>query len=225
MRYWVGIVIGFAFLGIAEVSQAVVLFDNGQYSGHQSNIRNIIEPGFTQMIYDDFTLDRDYVITGFKWSQHDGINMVYIATNLTIFNGLPIEANTLINRDIIAERTENNTNVLWDNWYGYDYSIHNLKINLAAGTYFLGLNSVIGTGVEAIWDDSSWDETDGNLSTIPGRYIMNYNFTEPGSFSWWQDSVFEVIGHPAPVPEPSTIFLLGAGLVGLAAYGRKKSKK
>ena len=29
----------------------------------------------------------------------------------------------------------------------------------------------------------------------------------------------------APVPEPSTVFLLGAGLLGLVAYGRRKFKK
>jgi PEP-CTERM motif len=32
-------------------------------------------------------------------------------------------------------------------------------------------------------------------------------------------------GNPSPVPEPATIFLLGSGLVGLAAFGRKRFKK
>jgi hypothetical protein len=30
---------------------------------------------------------------------------------------------------------------------------------------------------------------------------------------------------PAPVPEPTTIILLGTGLIGLAGWGRKKFKK
>ncbi len=32
---------------------------------------------------------------------------------------------------------------------------------------------------------------------------------------------YDSTGAPAPVPEPSTLILLGAGLVGLALFGRK----
>jgi PEP-CTERM motif len=36
---------------------------------------------------------------------------------------------------------------------------------------------------------------------------------------------YAVAGYTTPVPEPSTVLLLGLGLVGLAGFGRKKFKK
>ncbi len=45
--------------------------------------------------------------------------------------------------------------------------------------------------------------------------------TNPGDLF---SSTFRVDTAPAPVPEPSTILLLGSGLLGLGWYGRKRKK-
>ncbi|MBN2429556.1 MAG: PEP-CTERM sorting domain-containing protein [Deltaproteobacteria bacterium] len=79
-----------------------------------------------------------------------------------------------------------------------------LFLNLAESDYATFL---IGNEYYSVFDD-----VDGATKTIT-LDISNI------------ESVSHVSLAPAPVPEPSTILLLGGGLLGLGIYGRKRGKK
>lgn len=68
-----------------------------------------------------------------------------------------------------------------------------------------------------------------------GNYLWNdeYSLSEAGSPYWpsnetqniYELDTLRVIGQPAPVPEPATMVLLGAGLIGLAGIGRRQLRE
>ena len=53
---------------------------------------------------------------------------------------------------------------------------------------------------------------------------LNWNLEDLG-FHWTMTCGNDVIEGGAPVPEPATMLLLGAGLIGLAGLGRKRFVK
>jgi hypothetical protein len=50
-------------------------------------------------------------------------------------------------------------------------------------------------------------------------------FDTTGRLDYFIEAEWQIYGHAKPVPEPSTLLLLGSGLVGLVGFGRKKFKK
>jgi hypothetical protein len=69
----------------------------------------------------------------------------------------------------------------------------------------------------------------------PSPFLLSINAVTGGGASQeynqaTQDQRFPILGNPIqapsnPVPEPSTLFLVGSGLLGLAGFARKKFKK
>ena len=68
-----------------------------------------------------------------------------------------------------------------------------------------------------------------SISFFDTQPLLDITRTEYGTVDGVYQSFGTVTGavgndRPAPVPEPSTVLLLGGGLFGLAWYGRKRKK-
>ncbi len=71
----------------------------------------------------------------------------------------------------------------------------------------------------------------GGLYAVRSSILLTLNLSGALGGNWWNDiqngTVVLAFGSPTttPVPEPGTMMLLGGGLVGLAAWGRKRFHK
>jgi hypothetical protein len=81
-------------------------------------------------------------------------------------------------------------------------------IDISAGTYFL----VVLPGDSSTWDAWNWNTTGATGLSGSTGYLAAGN-TEPA---------FDVLGSSISAPEPSSLILLGTGLLGLVFIRRKR---
>lgn len=101
------------------------------------------------------------------------------------------------------------------------YDIHNVTfsfpdLSLSAGTYWLHISNA---GPAFAWWDEAWGEGEG-----ASQVHFAFEGVDDG-ISWFGSSTFQILGtSSAATPEPSSILLVGSGLLGLGAMVRRKLK-
>jgi len=161
-------------------SAPVTFFDNGSFSGPQAVKNNMCAlfddngnctSRFT--IYDQFVLEHDFIISRIEWHQTEQNPQNYIGTLLTIGSGIPSVSSLLLTFQVTANRiltaippNDPRFESIPDGSFEAMASVSGLNIDLAAGTYWLGIHNMY----PQFGGSSQWSQTSGTDQTIAGRW-------------------------------------------------------
>ncbi|MEZ7195620.1 PEP-CTERM sorting domain-containing protein [Pseudodesulfovibrio karagichevae] len=109
---------------------------------------------------------------------------------------------------------------VWDlnHWVavGLDYTVQD-------AWYSLGM-AITGSSIDYYINNSLVYSSSLFLPTTIDEIILNTKTSQPQEYTVLWDNV-GVVDAPTPTPEPSTFLLLGVGIAGLLAVGKKKISK
>ena len=183
---------------------AQTLYNNGAING-TIDAWNVAD-GF--VVSDTFTLGTSSTVTGLSFGAWlfpgDVPNSVEVQITSAEFGGT-----TYTDQNVNLTLSGCSANQLGFNVCTESGSF-NTAVNLAAGTYWLNLdNAVNGDGDPLYWDENSGPSSasENEVGTIPSEAFTLFGSSNTSGTS---------------VPEPSSIMLLGSGILGLAGIVRRK---
>jgi hypothetical protein len=216
MRRLLASFVAIAVLGLSVAAKASTLYTDGTSTYADAELISAGPFGPTlqpsAIITDSFTLSQSDTVTGIDFVAWIGENDPLSSVDWSI-------GNSAFGTDLGSGTVDPNGNYLQTNsggpWYVYDETFSIPGQSLAAGTYYLTLsNAYAGApGDDLVF----WDINTNGTSTSEITYL--------GRTSSAGHETFDILGTEntsAATPEPSSLTLIGTGVLSLVGVARKR---
>lgn len=219
------LMIGILMPLVCSIGTASIVYNNG--SPNQASADDISDT----LIAEDLPISAAVTITGFEFWDIEGVAGSYngsiawiLYSNVSNLPGVVLAQGLASTAGQITRTATANTNVNgfaeYDNVINATSSLTSGSLTFSAGTYWLAFHD--GDTSNITFQDFYWETTATN-ATIFG--VGDDLTASPAWVDTTQEHAFNVSGDLLATPEPGSIALMAAGIVGLAMFSRKQESR